>query len=655
MAARKLPVGAEVSSISSGGAHFRVWAPKRKRVEIVRVDADGPLHQQKVQAGSPLQSEGNGYFSGDVAEMRPGSRYAYALDGEAMYPDPASRFQPFGPHGASEIIAPEAFRWNDNDALWRGVSLRGQVIYELHIGTFTPEGTYQSAIAKLQHLKELGVSVIEVMPVADFPGNFGWGYDGVNLFAPTRLYGRPDDFRAFVQAAHDIGLAVILDVVYNHLGPSGNYLGQFSDDYLTDKHCTDWGSAINFDGENSRPVRELYVANAAYWIREFHLDGLRLDATQAIFDDSATHILKEIQEAVRSAAAGRETIIVAENEDQNASLISEYGVDAVWNDDLHHSEMVALTGNRQAYYHDHLGHAQEFISAVKYGYLFQGQQYRWQRKRRGKSVLGTFPDRFVVYLENHDQVANSGRGERLSEITSPARLRAMTAFTLLAPGTPMLFQGQEWASSNPFLYFADHDKDLAELVRNGRQDFLKQFPALATSAMRRCLSDPESPETFARCKLEWSEIEQTKHRRWLRFHHDLLQMRRTDPAFVMQGYGKVDGAVLTHHAFVLRYFLPDGRDRLLVVNFGPDLILFHVPEPLLAPILGCRWKLGWSTEDPRYGGCGMTHPDTENEFNWSIRAESLAVLLPEDCESAEDLDERLWRIEPSENENDREE
>lgn len=650
MPERKLPVGAEVSA---NGVHFRVWAPKRTRVEVVAIDAESPLYNQKVRTGTPLHPEGNGYFSGEVTSMAVNSRYAYALDGEGMYPDPASRFQPFGPHGASQVIAPDAFAWDLSETGRLGITLKGQVIYELHIGTFTPEGTYNSAIQKFQHLKDLGITVIEVMPIADFPGNFGWGYDGVDLFAPTRLYGTPDDFRNFVQTAHRAGLAVILDVVYNHLGPSGNYTGQFSDDYLTDKNLTDWGTAINFDGENSAPVREFYIANAAYWIREFHLDGLRLDATQAIHDESTPHILQDIQEAARAAARdqGRDIILVAENEDQNASLMSEYGIDGVWNDDLHHSAVVAMTGNRQAYYHDHLGHAQEFISAIKYGYLFQGQQYRWQRKRRGKSVLGTFPDRFISYLENHDQVANSGRGQRLSEIVSPGRLRAMTALMLLAPCTPMLFQGQEWASSRPFLYFADHEPELARQVRSGRHDFLGQFPALATPEMRRCLDDPESRKTFERCKLDWSEVE--KHKQWMDFHHDLLRVRREDPAFRMQAYGKVDGAVLTHHAFVLRYFLPDGRDRLLVVNFGPDLILFHVPEPLLAPIFGCRWMLGWSTEDPKYGGCGMAHPDTENEYNWSIHADSVAVLLPDDCASAEDLDSRLWRVEPHENENDR--
>jgi maltooligosyltrehalose trehalohydrolase len=623
---RVMPIGAEICP--QGGVHFRVWAPRRKQVEVVPIESDKPLWEQEIRSGTALRSEGNGYFSGTVSDMRAGSLYAFALDRAGMYPDPASRFQPFGPHGASEVIDPNSFSWNESESKWRGCSLKGQVLYEMHFGTFTPEGTYRAAIEKLPLLKEVGITVIEVMPVADFPGNFGWGYDGVNLYAPTRLYGTPDDFRAFVQAAHEIGVGVILDLVYNHIGPSGNYLGQFSDHYLTEeKHKTDWGAAINFDGTDNGPVREFFIQNGAYWIREFHLDGMRLDATQAILDDSPTHVLKELQEAAHAAAKTREIFIVAENEDQDATLIRKYGIDGVWNDDLHHSAMVAITGNRQAYYGDFLGRSQEFISAVKYGYLFQGQQYRWQRKRRGRSVLGISPEKFVTYIENHDQVSNSARGQRLVEITSPSKLRAATAYTLLAPGTPMLFQGQEWGSTRPFVFFADHEPDLAKLVRDGRHKFLAQFPSLGSPAMKNCIFDPESRETFELCKLDWREREH--HLQWLEFHKDLLRLRREDPAFSMQEYGKVDGAVITHHAFVLRYFVPKGRDRLLLVNFGPDLYQFHAPEPLLAPITGCKWKVLWSSEEPKYGGSGMEHPDTEQDYNWFIRAESATVLAPD--------------------------
>ncbi|MBV9669687.1 MAG: malto-oligosyltrehalose trehalohydrolase [Acidobacteriales bacterium] len=643
-----MPIGAEPRG---DGTHFRVWAPKRKRVEVVSIDSEKPLWELPVQQGTALVEEGNGYYSGLVPSIAAGQRYAFALDGDGMFPDPASRFQPFGPHGASQIVDPNAFSWAPEESRWKGCSLKGQVIYEMHLGTFTREGTYRAAIDKLQHLRDTGITVLELMPVADFPGKFGWGYDGVNLFAPSRLYGGANELRELVQAAHKLGLGVILDVVYNHLGPSGNYLGQFSDWYLTEqKHKTDWGAAINYDGDNSGPVREYFVQNAAYWIREFHFDGLRLDATQAILDDSEIHVVRELRDEVVAASGGKQVFIVAENEDQDARLMHEYGIDGVWNDDFHHSAIVAATGNRQAYYLDYLGKPQEFISAAKYGYLYQGQQYRWQRKRRGRSVLGCDPHRFVTYIENHDQVANSAWGERLSTLVSPARLRALTALMLLSPGTPMLFQGQEWGASSPFVFFADHEPELAKLVRSGRHKFLSQFPALAVKEVQSQLDDPESDTTFKRCKLDWNELDMERGQRWLHFHRDLLALRREDPAFSSQGV-RVDGAVLGENAFLLRYFVPDDRDRLLVVNLGPDLLLYSAPEPLLAPLQACAWQMHWHSERPQYGGSGMAAPDTDTEQNWMLRAESAVLLTP--VKTSEDqYNKRLWRICPEMNEND---
>src|SRR4051794_28835452 len=348
---RRRPVGAE--PLDAGRTHFRVWAPARKRVAVVIGDAV-----------TDLAAEADGYFSAE-ADAGPGATYRFRLDeDEYLYPDPASRFQPQGPHGPSEVIDPAAFRWNDR--AWKGLSPRGRVIYELHVGTFTPEGTWQAALDHLPRLAELGVNVVEVMPVADFPGRFGWGYDGVDLYAPTRLYGRPDDFRAFVDRAHAAGIGVMLDVVYNHLGPDGNYLTQFSDSWFTDRHVTDWGEPINFYGPGSGPVREFYVANAAYWIREFHLDGLRLDATQNIYDRPENHVLAEVVRAARAAAGGRSIVIVAENEPQETRLVRAperggYGIDALWNDDFHHTAMVALTGRAEAYYGDYRGTPQELV------------------------------------------------------------------------------------------------------------------------------------------------------------------------------------------------------------------------------------------------------------------------------------------------------
>jgi maltooligosyltrehalose trehalohydrolase len=615
---RRLPVGAEV--VPGGGVHFRVWAPRRRRVEVV---VDGPAGSFAAE----LPPEADGYFSGRVANAAAGTRYRYRLDGGDAFPDPASRFQAEGPHGPSQVVDPNAFAWTDHS--WRGVRLEGQVIYELHVGTFTPEGTWEAAAREMPELAAAGITVLEVMPVADFPGRFGWGYDGVNLYAPTRLYGAPDDFRRFVDRAHAVGLAVILDVVYNHVGPDGNYLPQFSADYFTDRYKNEWGQAINFDGPNSGPVREFFSSNAAYWIDEYHLDGLRLDATQQIFDASPENIQAVIARRARAAARGRATILVAENEPQHARLVRPpeqggYGLDALWNDDFHHSAMVVLTGHNEAYYTDYHGTPQEFISAVKWGYLYQGQRYKWQKNRRGKPALDVPPARFVTFLQNHDQVANSARGRRCHELTSPGRYKTMTALMLLAPGTPMLFMGQEFAAGSPFLYFADHKPELAKLVRKGRTEELGQFPSIALPATSACLPDPSDPGTFARCKLDFRERE--RNAEIYALHRDLLKLRREDPVFRAQKRRGVDGAVLGPDAFVLRYFGDGGADRLLAVNFGRDLHLDPAPEPLLAPPEDKQWALAWSSEDGRYGGCGTPALDTED--NWHIPGETAVVLIP---------------------------
>ncbi|HSV13153.1 MAG TPA: alpha-amylase family glycosyl hydrolase, partial [Tepidisphaeraceae bacterium] len=358
---RRMPIGAE--ALPGGGVSFRVWAPGHRDVSVVFED--------RSIAELPLAPESDGYFAGVSAEAGAGSRYRYRLDGEEnFYPDPASRSQPDGPHGPSQVIDPTAFQWTDDD--WPGVGAAGQVLYEMHVGTFTTEGTWAAAERELPALKELGVTCLEVMPVADFAGTFGWGYDGVNLFAPTRLYGSPDDFRRFVDRAHRVGIGVILDLVYNHLGPDGNYLTKFTPDYFNAEHKTDWGDALNFDGRNSGGVRELYLSNARYWIEEFHLDGFRFDATQAIVDSSSRHILAEITETSRRAAGKRSVYLVNENEPQHTRLVGPvdaggYGMDALWNDDFHHSAMVALSGHNEAYYSDYLGKPQELLAAAKWG------------------------------------------------------------------------------------------------------------------------------------------------------------------------------------------------------------------------------------------------------------------------------------------------
>jgi maltooligosyltrehalose trehalohydrolase len=613
---RRLPIGAELSSDGTS-VHFRVWAPRARRVDVVW------------EAGTSIEltAERGGYFSG-AAPGQVGALYRYRLDGGKALPDPASRFQPDGPHGPSRLVDPAGFSWTDR--AWEGPELRGQIVYEMHVGTFTRDGTWKAAMEELPELAAIGVTMLEVMPIAEFAGRFGWGYDGVDPFAPTHLYGEPDDFRRFVDRAHAVGLAVILDVVYNHLGPDGNYLREYAREYFTGRYTTDWGEAINFDDEGSGPVREYFVANAGYWIDEYHLDGLRLDATQNIYDTSADHILAAIARQVRGAAHGRRTVLIAENEPQDVRLVRTpgeggFGLDALWNDDFHHTAMVAATGRNEAYYSDHLGAAQEMISAVKWGYLFQGQRYSWQKQRRGTPTWGVPPAAFVTFLQNHDQVANSGTGQRLHELTSPGRYRALTALTLLAPGTPMLFQGQEFSASSPFLYFADHGSDLARLVREGRAEFLSQFPSLTDPGVRRRFADPGDVRTFERCKLDLSE--RGRHAAAYALHRDLLALRRSDAVFRAQEPRAVDGAVLDAHAFVLRFFGEAGDDRLLVINLGRQLAPRAVPEPLLAPPAGRQWAVRWSSEDPSYGGGGTPEVEAEDGA-WRIPGEAAIVLHP---------------------------
>ena len=616
MTRRRRAIGAEVTP---DGVHFRVWAPSRRKVVVVFEDGD--------RAPLPLTAETGGYFSAIASDARAGTRYRFALDDdEKLYPDPASRFQPEGPHGPSVIINPRTYQWRDER--WSGAKPDGHVIYEMHIGTFTPRGTWQSAEERLGALRDLGITMIEMMPVADFPGRFGWGYDGVALWAPAHQYGTPDDLRHFIDTAHDHGLAVILDVVYNHFGPDGNYLKQFATDYFTDRYSNEWGEAINFDGPDSAPVREFFTHNAAYWIDEFHFDGLRLDATQSIHDSGEPHILAEIAAASRESGGKRAIYLVAENEPQDVRNIrprseNGFGLDAIWNDDFHHTARVALTGRTHAYYTDYRGTPQELISAAKWGFLFQGQWYSWQKKRRGTATLGIPACAFVTFLENHDQVANSARGQRLAEIAAPSTLRALSALLLLAPGTPMLFQGQEFGSTAAWLFFADHGGELGEKVEKGRREFLAQFPTLGTPAMEKAIRSPGDAATFEACKLDWTQAGRNIH--ILAFHRDLIALRKSDPIIAAQRSDLLHGAVLSAQCFVLRWLTSSLDDRLFVINLGADLELSTVPEPLLAPPAGTQWRTRWSSEEPKYGGCGWLELD---EARWRVTAASATLLAP---------------------------
>ena len=620
---RRYPIGAEL--IGPNETHFRVWAPKAQHLDLVleeRVanDAKRIFHS--------LQADEDGYFSG-TAGVGAGALYHFRLnDGENFYPDPASRFQPDGPHGSSCVVDPTKFAWSD--AEWRGKTMKGQIIYEMHIGTFTKEGTWHAATEQLAELAHIGITVIEMMPVADFPGEFGWGYDGVDFFAPSHLYGTPEDLRAFIDRAHSLGLALILDVVYNHFGPDGNYLGVFSDDYLVREKENEWGNAINFDGPNSGPVREFFITNGRYWIEEFHFDGFRFDATHAIRDQSSEYIIGAVGRAARKAAGSRSIILIAENDLQEAKMarpryVGGDDLDGMWNDDFHHSAVVALTGRSQAYYGDYRGAPQEFISAAKQGFLYQGQALSWQKALRGTPTFGISPEVFVSFIENHDQIANTGPGERLRFQTSPGRYRAMTALLLLGPWTPLLFQGEEFGACSPFLFFADiGDSSVRDAIRRGRAEWLAPFLSVTEEEARRRLPAPDYPDVFARCKLDFSERE--KNRELYELHVDLLKLRREDSRFQQQIRGGIDGAVLGPASFVLRYFSKENDDRLLVVNFGKSQVLEPAPEPLLAPASGCRWETLWTSDSPRYGGTGSAAVATQEQ--WVLPAECAVALQP---------------------------
>lgn len=621
---RVLPIGAEVQP--AGGVHFRTWAPNSKTVFAQHYDGSNSTPTAEIQ----LAPEEDGYFSGLMEKLRPGDLYKFRLEA-GSFPDPASRYQPFGPHGPSQVVDTKAFRWSDQP--WRGLPPHSLVLYELHLGTFTKEGTWSAAQQELPELQRIGITAIEVMPIADFPGNFGWGYDGVNLFAPCRLYGSPSDVHRFVNRAHELGMMVFLDVVYNHFGPDGNYLGHFSKTYVNPDKKSEWGDALNFDNDGSGPVREFFLSNVQYWIDEYHFDGLRLDAVQAISDNSPTHLLADISRIAIAAGRGRSIIVIAENADQESRLMRPrdrkgYGIHAAWNDDFHHTAMVAATAHSDAYYSDFKGSAQEFVSVLKYGYLYQGQWSRWLQRPLGTPALDLHSLNFVNFLQNHDQVANSLRGARLHQLASPGVYRALTALLLLGPAIPLLFQGQEFAASAPFVYFADHTKELNALIREGRTKFINQFRAIAAQPHPDFPLDPSASTTFKSCKLNFAERAANKDT--YRMHEDLLRIRREDTTIAQPQ--RLDGAVLDRDAFVLRFFSASGDDRLLLVNLGADLILNTIPEPLLSPPADHGWKVLWSSETIEYGGGGTAPLETSN--GCSIPGHAAVLLAPQTkCQS----------------------
>lgn len=608
---RRLPIGAE---IQAKGTHFRVWAPKGHSLEVA---VEGNTY--------PLDREKNGFFSGLVEEAREGSLYHFFVGGKGPFPDPASRFQPKGPHGPSQIIDPRAFPWNEGS--WKGiVDPERVVLYELHVGTFTQEGTWHAAIEKLPYLKELGINVIQMMPVAEVPGRFNWGYDGVNLFAPTRNYGAPEDLRLFVQEAHRIGIGVILDVVYNHFGPDGNYLSEFSDHYFK-KEETEWGSAINFDGEESQWTRQFFIENGGYWVEEFHFDGLRLDACHSIVDASTPHILVEIRKKMEEKSRGRALFITAENEKQESHFVASeeeggLGLNAVYDEDFHHTAFVQLTKKREAYLGDYAGRAQEFVSSIRHNFLYQGQWYDWQKQGRGSPALGMKASHFIHFLENHDQMANTGQGLRLAMMSHPKAYRAMTTLLLLGPQIPMLFQGQEFCSSSPFYFFCEHlSEPLIQAIYQGRLEFILQFASLEDPDLLAHIPYPNDLSTFLKSKLNWNDLE--KNRPLYHLHKDLIALRATDRVFRDLPNIRIEGSAVDDLTCIIRYFGKE-EERLILVSFGRDAPLFPASDPLLAPPEGAMWEVLFSSESARYGGSG--HHKIPEKGNWKVTGSSALIF-----------------------------
>lgn len=566
------------AEIQEGGVAYGVWAPGALWVEA-RVEP--------VSGGAPrqvrLRKDAAGYHQAVDPAGRPGDAYGFCLEGGPALPDPWSRAQRDGVHGLSLVVDARTYHWND--AAWARPPFRDLVLYEMHIGTFTREGTFRAAQERLGHLAALGISAIELMPVADFPGAQNWGYDGVLIYAPARCYGTPDDLRALVDAAHARGIAVILDVVYNHFGPDGNYLAQFSPDYFSGRHRTPWGDGFNFEAEH---VRRFFLENPAYWMEEFHIDGFRFDATHEIRDDTQPHLLAEMTARIHE----RGGYAMAEDSRNEARVISRDGLgfDAVWADDFHHAARVGQTGEGFSYLQDFSGTVEEVADILRNGWLYRGQPSRFRGQPRGTSCQHLPPSRFIHCLSNHDQTGNRALGERLHHLISPQAYRALSMLLCLTPYTPLLFMGQEWAASAPFLFFTDHKEDLGRQITRGRRKEFSSFPEFSDPSR---IPDPQDTQTFRDSKLNWGEIREPAHGQVLRLYSECLRLRRKR-----------------------RVFRPDDRMSWSADPAGPNASAVRLANEEYAlfanlggpgaVVLPGDWELVLSSEEVRFGGPGAT-------------------------------------------------
>lgn len=581
-------------SAKDSRARFCVWAPTLGSVEIVLTD--------KTQPAIPLTKGENGYWSAEVHNLQPDAKYWYRLDGTVLRPDPASHAQPDGVHGPSQIVNHQSFRWKDK--AWKGIPLERLVIYEVHVGTFTPEGTFEAMIPRLKDLRATGITAIELMPVAPFPGHRNWGYDGTYPYAVQDSYGGPEGLKKLVNECHRTGLAVILDVVYNHLGPEGNYLSQYGP-YFTDRYRTPWGLAMNFDGPQSNEVRDYFIQNALHWLEQYHIDGLRLDAVHAIFDQNAIPFLKQLSEHVDSfrKKAGRHIQLIAESDLNDPRMIRPpglggFGMDAQWSDDFHHSVHALLTGERSGYYAD-FGELHHVATAVREGFVYAGQHSRYRQRFHGDTALDRPPAQLVIACQTHDQVGNRRHGERLSTLVSFEALKASRTLHLLSPYVPLLFMGEEYAEDRPFLYFVSHaDPELIDAVRKGRRE------EFATFQWGDDPPDPQDPQTFVRSSISWDERVESHHRAMLEYTKNLLTLRRTVPAL-----RELTRASMTVRTDTRRNLLTVHRrwrtsQAYVICNFGQE------PYAGKAFLPQMRWKLALNSSDARWGGPGTRMPST---------------------------------------------
>jgi maltooligosyltrehalose trehalohydrolase len=578
----EMPFGAEWKD---GSTRFRIWAPSADQVELSLITVN-------VAARLPLEAVGEGWFELRTDIAKPGDRYKFRINGSQEVPDPASRFQPEDVHGPSEIRDPAGFEWTDGG--WKGRQWEQAVLYELHVGTFSDQGTFSGVTERLDYLADLGITALELMPLADFPGERNWGYDGVYLFSPDSRYGSCDDLKELVQGAHHRGMMVLLDVVYNHFGPEGNYLHGYAPQFFSDRHSTPWGNAINFDGPQSRPVRDFLIHNALYWLHEYHFDGLRLDAVHAIVDDSSPEFLTELAHTVRhSVAEGRHVHLILENDKNQADYLGPVSgsrplrYSAQWNDDFHHCMHVLLTGESDGYYSDYSDHPLLRLGrCLTEGFAYQGETSRHREGHfRGEPTSGLTSTAFVCFLQNHDQIGNRAFGERISELTTPDALRVATAIFLLSPFPPLLFMGEEFAAETPFLFFCDFESSLASRVTEGRRNEFAHFSQFRDQAARERIPDPSARETFEDSKLNWASVNLPRHAEWLRFYRDLLKLRSTHIIPHLDNTSPLSATFETYgeRGLAARWILPDGLRLSLLANLGCKESS-GIPIPAVLPI-----------------------------------------------------------------------